>query len=245
MTRRIETAVAAAATPMLRRQLSHLLACAGVALLAMPEDGPSALKALEDLHPDLLVSDAPLPFMEGAALIRRALCTPLLSVRPAAILLHDPAYPLPGRREIEDAGAVLVAKPVTDAAFVEAVCALRSSSIRFSAEETRRADRLLDALGVPSHRGRDCLRTAALVCLHDGRCKRSLSGMLYPRVGEMHALNAGQVERAMRHAIDLAWRSDKFDNQNRIFADSLDAGRGQPTCGEMIFRLADILRLEG
>ena len=44
----------------------------------------------------------------------------------------------------------------------------------------------------------------------------------------------------MRHAIDLAWRSDQVDNQYRIFADTIDARRGQPTCGEMISRLADI-----
>ena len=49
----------------------------------------------------------------------------------------------------------------------------------------------------------------------------------------------------MRHAIDLAWQSNQFENQYRIFADTVDAGRGQPTCGEMISRLADILRLEG
>ena len=68
---------------------------------------------------------------------------------------------------------------------------------------------------------------------------------LYPRIGEAFGMNTRQVERAMRHVIGLAWQSDKFDNQYRIFADTVDAGRGQPTCSEMISRLADILRLEG
>ena len=68
---------------------------------------------------------------------------------------------------------------------------------------------------------------------------------LYPGVAKRFDTSASKVERAMRHAIGLAWQSDKFDNQYQIFADTVDAGRGQPTCGEMISRLADILRLEG
>jgi hypothetical protein len=64
-------------------------------------------------------------------------------------------------------------------------------------------------------------------------------------VAEMLGIDANAVERAMRSAISAAWRSNQFENQYRIFADTVDAGRGQPSCGEMIACLADILRLEG
>ena len=123
--------------------------------------------------------------------------------------------------------------------------ALEVAPPRFSPEEAAQADALLDDLGVPAHRGRSCLRTAVLLCAADERLQHSLGRRLYPLTGEICGMSAAQAERAMRHAIDLAWQSDQFDNQYRIFADTVDAGRGQPTCGEMICRLADILRLEG
>ena len=54
-----------------------------------------------------------------------------------------------------------------------------------------------------------------------------------------------QAERAMRYAIDAAWRTGQIDNQHRIFGDTIDARRGKPTCGEMIAQLAEELRWEG
>lgn len=122
---------------------------------------------------------------------------------------------------------------------------MRNERPIFPEGQQRRVDQLLDELGVPTHAGRNCLRTAALLCASDERYLYKLSASLYPRTGELCGMNASQVERAMRHAIDLAWQSDKMDNQYRIFADTVDAGRGQPACSEMISRLADILRLEG
>ena len=50
---------------------------------------------------------------------------------------------------------------------------------------------------------------------------------------------------AMRHAIDVAWRTGEIEQQQAIFGDTIDARRGKPTCGEMIALLADILRWEG
>ena len=245
MPRMIETAVAAAATESLRRQLTHVLAETDIRLLAMPRDGVRALAALEDCRPDLLITDAQLPAMEGSALARRALCTSRLSVRPAVILLYDAQFLLPERHSLASIGAHFLEKPLCADAFAETIQTMRNERPVFPEGQQRRVDQLLDELGVPTHAGRNCLRTAALLCASDERYLYKLSASLYPRTGELCGMNASQVERAMRHAIDLAWQSDKMDNQYRIFADTVDAGRGQPACSEMISRLADILRLEG
>ena len=241
----LRTAVAVAATPALRRVIPRALAIAGIELLAMRADAASAMRTLHAHKPDLLICEAQLPMMEGARLVYRALCTPALLVRPRAALLHDARDPMPLRRALEDAGVAMLERAQRAEQLAGALRSPGLRSPRFCTADIRRADALLDALGVPAHRGRDCLRTAALCCAYDARCMHNLSGMLYPRVGELCGMDAGRVERAMRHAIGLAWQSDKFDNQYQIFADTVDAGRGQPTCGEMISRLADILRLEG
>lgn len=241
----MQTAVAAVAVQAVRRQVVRALAAADVELLCMPADARGALEALNALRPDLLVADAQLPYMEGATLVRHALWEARLPVRPGAIVLRDPCFVFSGRAEVEEAGGIFVDKPVDPDAFSLAVNALRRGEFRFSPRDASNADALMDALGVPEHAGRDCLKAAALICAADERCLHHLSATLYPRAGASCGLSAVQAERAMRHVIDLAWQSDQFDNQYRIFADTVDAGRGQPTCGEMISRLADILRLEG
>lgn len=244
MSRLIRTAVAAASETS-RAHIARCLADADVALDRMCDNGSSALHALLGFRPDLLVTDAFLPGMDGQALAKHALCSFRLPVRPAVIILHDSHYPLPEGELLCSCGALVLDPNASPADFTAAVNHLRSAEIRFTNSEFQAAESLLDALGVPEHIGRDCLKTAVLYCAANQHFEHKLSIQLYPEVGEIFGISARQAERAMRHVIDLAWQSDKFDNQYRIFADTVDAGRGQPTCGEMILRLADILRSEG
>lgn len=243
MPRDIRTVVAAAALGDLRRRLIRNLAVAELELLAMPEDGRSALECLHALRPDLLVADQFLPELDGVSLALRA-ASLHLPVRPAILLLADEKMP-PSNTALSEACASVLNRTANAAAFVREINALQSAPLRFSERETRLADRLLDELGFPKHPGRDCMKLAALICATDERCRRSLGAMLYPRIAREIGMTAVQAERAMRRAIDLAWQSDKFENQYRIFADTVDARRGRPTLSEMISRLTDILRLEG
>ena len=245
MMRPIRTAVAASATPIAQRQLLRALAREGIELLAFAEDGRTAWSQLEAHRPDLLAVDLELPALDGAQLARRALCGYALPVRPAVLLMHYSEFAVPEESDLAQLGAVLLEKPLEEERFSAAINQLRSAGLRFRPEECARVDQLLDELGVPLHAGRNCLRFAILLCAADVRAVHSLTAWVYPAAGACCGLTAQQAERAMRHAISLAWRSDQVDNQYRIFADTIDAGRGQPTCGEMISRLADILRLEG
>ncbi len=245
MPRQISTAVAAAAAEGTRKELVRALAEAGVELLSMERSASSALEALKQHRPDLLAADEQLLQLEGASLARLALTSRTLPVRPAVILLHYPGFASPGREMLEGMGVRYVEKPVSGQLLAQAIEALESAPPFFPEGEVRLADALLDALGMPDHIGRECLKTAALLCAGNMHLRDNLAKRLYPAVGSICSLSAAQAERSMRHAIDLAWQSNQFENQYRIFADTVDAGRGQPTCGEMISRLADILRLEG
>lgn len=241
----IQTAVAAVAAQQARTDVVRALSAAGIELLSMENDAHSALRALGFHRPDLFIADMELPLMNGAALLMRIYSRFELPVRPAGMLLRYPEFPVAEEEFLLETGIAFMEKPLDPSAFRAAVCSAGLFPRRFSRVEIQRADMLLDALGVPEHRGRICLCMAVLLCAADERNRYDLGGRLYPQVGEICGLNAGQAERAMRHAIGLAWQSDKFENQYRIFADTVDAGRGQPTCGEMISRLADILRSEG
>lgn len=239
------TAVAAIAADWVRRQAILALADAQIDLLYIADDALQAWRALNDQRPDLLLADMELPYMEGASLVMRALKSFALPVRPKAMLLRYPEFPIAMENDLRALGCAFVCKPIDLHAFHAELDALCAAPPQFHPETRRRIDSILDELGVPKHAGRNCLRDAALICASDERAQHRFSRILYPQIGAQYAMDASQVERAIGHAINLAWQSDKFDNQNRIFSDAVDAGRGQPTCREMILRLADILRSEG
>ncbi len=147
MPRILETAVAAACTRTMRMQFVHALSLAGIQLLAMPRDGLDAFKALEDFRPDLLLCDVELPVMEGTALLLRALGTSRLSVRPAAILVHESRFALPARKELEDLGVHLLERPLQPQTFCKTIDALKSDPPTFLPGDLHRIDQILDELG--------------------------------------------------------------------------------------------------
>ena len=72
----------------------------------------------------------------------------------------------------------------------------------------------------------------------------SLSARLYPLVASRSGLDATAVERAMRHVIDKAWTQGNIEKQYEIFKGTIDAAKGKPTCGAMIARLSELVRME-
>lgn len=245
MERTIRTAVAATLSRTLRMQIVHLLAAQDIELLAFAESGLDTFRQVSNHRPDLLVADTLLPAVDGESLMQKCLCRFSLPVQPAGLLIYRAEFTLREPAILEEAGVALVEASSIMDTFADAIAQLENAPFRFTAAHSAQIDELLDELGVPEHAGRQCLKNAALICASDERCLHNLSGRLYPLLAQICRMEPAQVERAMRHAIDLAWQSDQFDNQYRIFADTVDAGRGQPTCSEMISRLADILRLEG
>lgn len=245
MRKSIRTALLASADEDLRKKLAFLLAANGISLLDAAADGLSAENALLETNPDLLVADVHLPFKDGCALAERVCTDRGFQYHPAVLLICRQEFPVPRRAKLEEMGAVFLVWPASAESLRAALAMLESKSAAISGERAKRADELLGALGFPDHSGTRALRYAAVLCAQDERLLHRRNQRLYPMVGEIIDLSPQAVERALRHAIGAAWQSNQFENQDRIFADTVDAGRGQPTCGEMIARLADILRLEG
>lgn len=245
MLRPLRTAVVASVDPDTLRNAAFLLSETNTALSGIARNGTDALECLKSFRPELLIADVLLPSIDGFELIERALGTYCLPVRPAAILLCSSAPCTPKSEKIRSLGAEIIERPLTREAFTAAVTRLRHSAPRFCEAEDLLAERLLEDIGMPDHIGRRLIKNAVLLCAHDESSAGKLLSALIPTAAEMCGISVAQAGHAMRYAISQAWRSDKFENQYRIFSDTIDAGRGQPTLNEMISRLADILRLEG
>ena len=242
MYRQIRTAVAAVAEERLAKRVTALLAAAGLELQYMAGDGYSAINAVLRLRPDLLIADQMLPGADGATLMRTAVRAHLPVLPDRALLCRTEFLLLPSD---QPDGVTMIDIPTTNTMFREAIEDMRRMPPYVDPELMRRAKEMYRYLGFPEHIGTECLEMITVLCAQDERRMMGTLDDLEEMIAEIKQIRKRPADRAMRHVIDAAWQSDRVEEQYRVFGDSIDAGRGQPTCREMIARIADILRLEG
>ena len=110
-------------------------------------------------------------------------------------------------------------------------------------EWTRRITKIIQHMGVPAHvKGYRYLRDAIFFVINDGELMGKVTRELYPKIAVLYNTSATRVERAIRHAIELAWDRGNFDYINRVFGYTISVERGKPTNSEFIALVADRLK---
>ncbi len=104
---------------------------------------------------------------------------------------------------------------------------------------------VIHELGVPAHiKGYNYLREAIGLCIHDGEFINSITKMLYPTVARNYQTTSSRVERAIRHAIEVAWSRGREEVLTDLFGYTIDTNKGKPTNGEFIAMISDSIRLK-
>ena len=105
--------------------------------------------------------------------------------------------------------------------------------------------RIIHQIGVPAHiKGYQYLRTAILMTVSDSDIINSVTKVLYPSVAKKYQTTTSRVERAIRHAIEVAWDRGDVETLNSYFGYTIQTARGKPTNSEFIAMIADNLRLK-
>ena len=100
-------------------------------------------------------------------------------------------------------------------------------------------------IGVPAHiKGYQYLRDAILMSVSDTEMLGAITKRLYPNIAKKHQTTPSRVERAIRHAIEVAWSRGKMDTIDQLFGYTVSNGKGKPTNSEFIALIADKIRLE-
>lgn len=104
---------------------------------------------------------------------------------------------------------------------------------------------IIHEIGVPAHiKGYQYLRDAIMMSVDDGEMLNSITKLLYPSIAKRHKTTASRVERAIRHAIEVAWSRGKMDTIDELFGYTVSNGKGKPTNSEFVALIADKIRLE-
>ena len=103
---------------------------------------------------------------------------------------------------------------------------------------------LIHEIGVPAHiKGYQYLREAIAACVEDPSMLGSITKVLYPTIAKRFQTTPSRVERAIRHAIEVAWSRGKMETLDAMFGYTIDTGKGKPTNSEFIALIADRIRL--
>ncbi len=108
-----------------------------------------------------------------------------------------------------------------------------------------RVTEMIHEIGIPAHiKGYHYLRDAIIMAVEDVDVLNAVTKVMYPTIAKLHQTTSSRVERAIRHAIEVAWSRGKLDTLDALFGYTVSNGKGKPTNSEFVALIADTIRLE-
>lgn len=223
---------------------------AGMYAITRHCDGNAVLSSIKSEAPDVAVLEAKMPFCDAIEVIRR-LKTEKKYVPNVIIVSNVPDPTL--ERDAAAAGAAFLVKPVDPQYLVSRVSKLCGLYGAEPSDDSARTDtdlecavtEIIHQVGIPAHiKGYHYLRTAIMLSVNNDEMINSITKLLYPTVAKRYQTTSSRVERAIRHAIEIAWDRGDIDVLTRLFSYTVHTTRGKPTNSEFIALIADHLRLK-
>ena len=234
-----------------RKKLRDGLYGAGYRFVDEVGDGNDALEKLKISEYDLAIIDLWVSGLDGIGIIRMA--EKLGLKRHTSFILTSPINKQSVLMGASEAGADLcLIKPFSISSLlghIESFAKMKRRSsggaVSESADMEAQVTKIIHQIGVPAHiKGYQYLRSAILMTIEDSDIINSVTKVLYPTVAKKYQTTTSRVERAIRHAIEVAWDRGDVDTLNSYFGYTIQNSRGKPTKSEFIAMIADNLRLK-
>ena len=221
----------------------------GFQLLATVNDGEQAIRSVTERKPDVLILDLMLKKKDGISVLKA-----ISNLQPKPVVLATSGFITD---YVASAAAnlgvrYLMLKPCDLTALVERLEEIRggenqrknptgSSGTSIEALVTG----IIHEIGVPAHiKGYQYLREAIIIAVNDMDVINAITKVLYPQVAKTFQTTPSRVERAIRHAIEVAWDRGDLDTLQRFFGYTVSNTKGKPTNSEFIALIADKLQLQ-
>ena len=237
-----------------RRRISEFMTKSGCHYITEADNGECAVGLIASGGFDIVITDLWLSGVDGIGIIREAASLGL-NKRPAFILM-SPISKQSVLVEASEAGAdICILKPFDLNSLSAHVSSLlrQQTGTRVQPEASSpsmldmeaQVTKIIHQLGVPAHiKGYQYLRAAILMTMEDSDVINSVTKILYPSVAKKFGTTTSRVERAIRHAIEVAWDRGDIETLDSFFGYTIQNSRGKPTNSEFIAMIADNLRLK-
>ena len=211
-------------------------------------DGVRAIELLREVQPEILVVDTMLPQADGIAVLKAASA---LEHKPMLLVLADFMTEFVSSLLVSMGVQYVLLKPCTARSVLERLDEMRSTLTKSPLVRNREANvvamvtSIIHEIGVRAHiKGYQYLREAILIAVNDMEVINAITKVLYPQVAKTFATTPSRVERAIRHAIEVAWDRGDLDTLQRFFGYTVSNTKGKPTNSEFIALIADKLQLQ-
>lgn len=231
-------------------------------IVGTAKDGEEAYDLIKTKEPDVVLLDIVMPRLDGLSVMDKIKNDRNIRKRPAFIIISAI-----GQEKItEDAFSMgadyYIMKPFDNETVLNRIKHVKEQSNQLAGEVKKYnvyekkedcqeinlegdVTNIIHEIGVPAHiKGYQYLREAIMMSVEDIEMLNSITKILYPTIAKRFQTTPSRVERAIRHAIEVAWSRGKMDTIDELFGYTIHNGKGKPTNSEFIALIADKIRLE-
>lgn len=221
-------------------------------------NGNEVIELLKQRTPDVLILDIIMPHLDGLGVLEQLPRLKRDQPMPKTIMLTAFGHENITQRAVELGASYYILKPFGMETLVNRVRQVAGNksipeSTSLNGYVLNKKDNDLDAnitniiheIGVPAHiKGYMYLREAIAMVYNDVELLGSITKILYPKIAEVYKTTPSRVERAIRHAIEVAWNRGNVDSLSSMFGYTINVSKAKPTNSEFIAMVADKLRIE-
>ena len=234
-------------------------------LVGKAKNGEEMCQIIKDKQPDVVLLDLIMPKMDGLTVMEKANQDTAITKKPAFIVITAV-----GQEGItEDAFSLgayyYIMKPFDNNTLLNRIKYVKTNMGRHPAVNNKSSQApksnsriedvkvsleadvtdMLHDIGIPAHiKGYQYLRAAIMMAVEDMDMLNCITKVLYPTIAKNFQTTSSRVERAIRHAIEVAWSRGQIDILDSLFGYTVSNGKGKPTNSEFIALIADKIRLE-
>lgn len=227
------------------------------------KDGEETCRLIRDKEPDVVLLDLVMPRIDGLGVMDRIKHDRNVKKMPSFIIVSGiTKEPVP-EDAINMGASYYIMKPFDNKMIINRVRQIGANKLQKNIQgktipsymearlqnEERNLEHdvtnMIHEIGVPAHiKGYQYLRDAIIMCIQDMDMLNSITKALYPEIAKHYQTTPSRVERAIRHAIEVAWSRGKMDTIDELFGYTVNNGKAKPTNSEFIALISDKIRLE-
>ncbi len=231
-----------------------------VEVVGKADNGIDALTIIKEKNPDVVLLDLIMPKLDGLGVLEKVKHNSDFKKTPAFIVVTAIGQEGVTENAFDLGASYYIMKPFDNNIILSRIKQIKGESRlvdnhRVSTFENKSnymernletdVTNIIHEIGVPAHiKGYQYLRDAIMMSVNDSEMLNSITKLLYPSIAKQHKTTPSRVERAIRHAIEVAWSRGKMDTIDDLFGYTVSNGKGKPTNSEFVALIADKIRLE-
>lgn len=233
-----------------------------LSVVGTARDGEEAYQVIREKEPDVVLLDIVMPKLDGLGVLERINRDRTLKKHPVFIMISAIGQERITENAFDLGADYYIMKPFDNDMVINRIKKVKNRMFGVKGLESRKVNayekleeekepnleadvtEIIHEIGVPAHiKGYQYLRDAIIMSVNDMDMLNSITKILYPTIAKKYQTTSSRVERAIRHAIEVAWSRGKMDTIDEMFGYTIHNGKGKPTNSEFIALITDRIRL--